>query len=90
MSETEPTSFSVTASEPSPVRRALEVEVEESEVKSAFDRVYRNLARSVRVRGFRPGKTPRAVLEKLYAATVAEEVERLLVSQTFPAAVERR
>jgi trigger factor len=89
MSETEPTSFSVTASEPSPVRRALEVEVEESEVRSAFDRVYRNLARSVRVRGFRPGKTPRAVLEKLYAATVAEEVERLLVSQTFPAAVER-
>ena len=35
MSETETTSFSVTASEPRPVRRALEVEVEESEVTLA-------------------------------------------------------
>ena len=43
----------------------------------------------MRVRGFRPGKTPRAVLERVYAASVAEEVERLLVNETFAAAVER-
>jgi trigger factor len=82
-------SFSVSATERSPVLRALQVEVEERDVKHAFEQVYRNLAKSVRVRGFRPGKTPRAVLEKLYSATVAEEVERLLVNETFAAAVER-
>jgi len=81
--------FSVSASERSPVRRALAVEVEADVVQKAFERVYRDLAKSVRVRGFRPGKTPRAVLERLYGATVAEEVERLLVNETFPAAVER-
>jgi trigger factor len=82
-------SFSVSATERSPVLRALSVEIEERDVQNAFDQVYRNLAKSVRVRGFRPGKTPRAVLEKLYASTVAEEVERLLVNETFAAAVER-
>jgi trigger factor len=89
MSEPETPAFSVSASEPSPVLRTLAVEVEEREVRDAFERVYRNLAKSVRVRGFRPGKTPRAVLERLYGASVSEEVERLLVNETFPAAVER-
>src|SRR5215470_6859343 len=89
MSEAELPTFSVSATERSPVLRSLSVEVDEREVRSAFERVYRDLARHTRVPGFRPGKTPRAVLEKRYAARVAEEVERLLVSETFPAAVER-
>ena len=89
MSEPRIPSFSVSAAERSPVLRALSIEVEEREVRDAFERVYRNLARSVRVRGFRPGKTPRAVLERVYAASVAEEVERLLVNETFAAAVAR-
>jgi trigger factor len=71
------------------VLRALSIEVEEHEVRDAFERVYRSLSRSVRVRGFRAGKTPRAVLERVYASTVVEEVERLLVNETFAAAVER-
>lgn len=81
--------FSVSASEPSAVLRSLAVEVEESGVRGAFERVYRDLAKSVRIKGFRPGKAPRAVLERMYGASVREEVERLLVSQTFAAAVER-
>jgi trigger factor len=81
--------FSVSASEPSAVLRSLAIEVEESGVRDAFERVYRDLARSVRIKGFRPGKAPRAVLERMYGASVREEVERLLVSQTFAAAVER-
>lgn len=89
MSEPAVPSFSVSATERSPVLRTLAVEVEEREVREAFERAYRNLARSVRVRGFRPGKAPRAVLERLYGASVKQEVERLLVSQTFPAAVGR-
>ena len=89
MSEPRIPSFSVSAAERSSVLRALSIEVEEQDVRDAFERVYRNLARSVRVRGFRPGKTPRSVLERVYAASVAEEVERLLVNETFAAAVER-
>jgi trigger factor len=81
--------FSVSASEPSAVLRSLAIEVEEGGVRDAFERVYRDLAKSVRIKGFRPGKAPRAVLERMYGASVREEVERLLVSQTFAAAVER-
>jgi trigger factor len=81
--------FSVSASETSPVLRSLTIEVEEGGVRDAFERVYRDLAKSARIKGFRPGKAPRAVLERMYGASVREEVERLLVSETFAAAVER-
>jgi len=89
MSESEIPPFSVSASEQSPVLRSLAIEVEESGVREAFEHVYRDLAKSVRIKGFRPGKAPRAVLERMYGATVREEVERLLVGQTFAAAVDR-
>lgn len=86
-------------SSPSPIRvhtreegsivRSLEVEVDSSLVKRAFERSYRDLAKQVRVRGFRPGKAPRSVLEKLYGASVTEQVEHALVAQTLPDAVEQ-
>jgi trigger factor len=77
----------VSMEEEGPVSRRLEIEVPESTVARAFDRAYRDLARRVRVRGFRPGKTPRGVLEKLYGPAVAEDLERTLVSESLPGAI---
>jgi trigger factor len=79
----------VEAHEEGPVARRLEVRVPAGRVAEAFERAYRELARSARVRGFRPGKTPRSVLRRLYGPAVAEDVERLLVSETLPAALEQ-
>lgn len=79
----------VAVREEGPVTRWLEVEVPPAQVDAAFARAYRGLARSARVRGFRPGKTPVSVLRRLYGAAVAEDVERELVSHTLPAALER-
>jgi len=75
--------------ETSSVIRTLEVEVEAKRVRKAFDRAYRDLGRRVSVRGFRPGKAPRSVLEKLYGAAVAEEMQQTLVSETLPEAVDQ-
>jgi trigger factor len=79
----------VTTSEPGPLVRQLEVEVDARHVRRAFDRAYRELARQARVRGFRPGKAPRSVLEKLYGASLTEQIEQTLVSETLPDAVEQ-
>jgi trigger factor len=69
------------------VSRDLSIEVEASHVRKAFDRAYRELRRSAQVRGFRPGKVPRSVLERLYGASVVEEIERILVTETLPDAL---
>jgi trigger factor len=65
----------------------IEVEVPSARVGDAFARAYRSLARSARVRGFRPGKAPLSVLRKLHGAAVAEEVERELVGATLADAI---
>ncbi len=79
----------VTTREQGPVVRQLEVEVDARHVRRAFDRAYRELAQQARVRGFRPGKAPRSILEKLYGASLAEQIEQTLVSETLPDAVEQ-
>ncbi|HJO22918.1 MAG: trigger factor [Myxococcota bacterium] len=79
----------VDAQAETPVLHRLEVEVDASRVKRAFDRAYRDLARQARVKGFRPGKAPRSVLEKLYGGSVAEQIEQTLVSETLVQAVEQ-
>jgi trigger factor len=78
-----------TAEESGPIVRVLSVEVPAARVRRAFDVAYRDLGRRVQVKGFRPGKVPRSVLERLYGPAVIEDVERAIVSETLPEAVER-
>ncbi len=72
----------------SPVVREMRVEVDAKRVRKGFDRAYRDLAKGAQVRGFRRGKVPRSVLEKMYGASVSEEIERQLVAETLADAVE--
>ncbi len=79
----------VVAHEESPSLRRLEVCVPEAQVRRAFDEAYRDLGRQARVKGFRPGKVPRPVLERLYGGSLGEEIERTLVNRTLPLALAR-
>ena len=85
----DPIELDVETHEESPTLRRLEVRVPEEQVRRAFDEAYRDLAKSARVKGFRPGKVPRKVLERLYGATLGEEIERALVHRTLPLALSR-
>jgi len=81
-------SIRVETIESTPILHTIEIEVDASRVRKAFDRAYRDLAKQVRVKGFRPGKAPRSVLEKLHGASVAEQLEHTLVSETLADAIE--
>ena len=88
-SESQKNPIRVTSTEESPVAYALAVEVDAKRVGKAFDRAYRDLAKKVQVKGFRPGKVPRPMLEKLYAASVIEQLEHSLVAETLAEAIEQ-
>jgi len=75
--------------EVSAVVRSIGVTVSQERVRRAFETTYRQLGRTASVRGFRKGKVPRSVLEKLYGASIPEEIERVLVQETIQAAVEK-
>jgi len=71
----------------SPVLVEFDVEVGVAQVTSELEKAYSQVARTARVRGFRPGKAPRKVLSHLYGARIAADVAQKLVDETFPQAV---
>jgi trigger factor len=72
----------------SPVRKRLQVEVPASEVQSELDRVYASVGRDARIRGFRQGRVPRAVLERMFGEQIRREVLARLVEHSFHHAIE--
>ncbi|MBW2384746.1 MAG: trigger factor [Deltaproteobacteria bacterium] len=81
--------LTVECTEMGPVIRRLSVEVDPVRVDKAFERAYRDLAKTARIKGFRPGKVPRSVLQRMYGASLPDEIERMLVSETLTEAIEK-
>lgn len=79
----------VTAEPTAPCTMTLNVEVDEQQVARTFDSVYREFSRYVNVPGFRPGKAPRAILERyVNKERVRERALEKLIQDTFPDALE--
>ncbi|MBQ6812891.1 MAG: trigger factor [Agathobacter sp.] len=67
----------------------LTVEVPAEEVEKALNAAYMKQRNSISVPGFRKGKVPRAMIEKMYGAAVFyEEAANELMQNSYPAAVE--
>jgi trigger factor len=71
-----------------PVKAELSVEVSKEDVGKAMDKAYAQLSRTARVRGFRKGKAPRAVLRRMYGEALCADVRSDLVADQFRAAIE--
>ena len=67
----------------SPTQRKIRVELPGDAVNREFVRAYDNLGRRARIKGFRPGKAPRSVLEKLYSDEVRGQVLSHLVEHSL-------
>jgi trigger factor len=77
------TSQAVKIEEISPVKKKLFFEIPWEETKTVLDDVYRKISKTAKVRGFRPGKIPRPVLEKFYKDQAEEEAMTQLFNQHF-------
>ncbi len=66
----------------------INVAVSGEQVKNKFEEVFSQIAKEAKVPGFRPGKAPRDVLEKHYAAAVQEQVLKELVPDVYNQAIE--
>ncbi|MGH7291110.1 MAG: trigger factor, partial [Myxococcota bacterium] len=81
----------VSVEETGPVERRLRIEIPTTEVDAAFESFFREMRRSAHIRGFRPGKAPREVLEQYYGDRASGEVlQRLVESSLFKAIEEKQ
>ncbi len=71
----------------SDIKRKLHIVVPSTEVTAEFDRAYRDLGKKAKVKGFRPGKVPRSVLEMYYKKQVQDEVSDALVRRSLSEAL---
>jgi trigger factor len=77
----------VDAEELSPTKKRIQVEVPPPQVKEAVETLYRDLNKRVKIKGFRPGKTPRDVLERHYGDYIKEQAISHLINETYPQAI---
>jgi trigger factor len=71
----------------SPVMMELAVEVPASDVKAEVEKAFTTLQKKAHVKGFRPGKAPRQILQRLYGPQVMSDVVNSIVSGTLPKAL---
>ncbi len=71
----------------SPVVVEVKIEVPWDKVNENLEGAYRNLQRTARVRGFRPGKVPRNVVKNLLGKSVEREVTTRLMEEGLAEAV---
>ncbi len=67
--------------EESPVRKALSFEVEPELVQTEVDRRAKELARKVKLPGFRPGKTPLDVIKRRFHDEIVGEAAEAIVNK---------
>ncbi|MFW2386767.1 MAG: trigger factor [Polyangiales bacterium] len=72
----------------SPVLVEVTVEVPWDRIQKDLNETYREIGKTARVRGFRPGKVPRDVLKQVYGSQAAAQVTGTLVEQGLMHAVQ--
>ena len=77
----------VTVKDVSTVKKILSIEVPAKDVVQELDNAYKTLKKKAKIKGFRPGKAPRSVLERYYKQDVHNDVTSKLLQDSFIAAL---
>jgi trigger factor len=80
----------VTVEDISSVKKTLYVEIPREEVVRELDRAYEEIKKTAKIKGFRPGKVPRSVLEKMFRKDVLADVSSRLIQNSLIDAVKEK
>lgn len=73
----------------SSIEKKISVQIPRIEVDKEFEDAYRKAQKRAKVKGFRPGKIPRPVLERVYGNEVRHDVAEKLFSNSYPQALQQ-
>ena len=65
------------------VRHELKFEIPKERVSQKFDEVYKELGKIIKVKGFRPGKVRRHILETQHNKHAQDEVFQKLIPEVY-------
>src|SRR6266545_1181113 len=67
----------------------LQIELPADEVAKEWNAIANSFARFAKIPGYRPGKAPRAVIDKRFRKEIQDELTKKLVSKSYHEAVEQ-
>jgi len=73
----------VTVENVSSVKKIMHVEIPEEKVVRELNNAYKQLKNTAKIKGFRKGKAPRSVLERLFKKDVHNDVSSKLIQDSF-------
>jgi len=73
----------------SSVKKTLHIEIPQDEVVRELDKAYNQLKKSAKIKGFRPGKVPRSVLQQMFKKDVHADVSSRLIQSSFIDAIKQ-
>lgn len=79
----------VTVEDVSSVKKTLHIEIPEDEVARELNDTYNTLKKTAKIKGFRPGKVPRSVLERMFGKNVHADVSSKLIQNSFLDAIKQ-
>jgi len=74
----------------SSIKKKLSIEIPLDQVTKEVDSFYGELRKKARIKGFRPGKVPRNILERNFKDYVKAEVIQKLIQDTYPTALSEK
>jgi trigger factor len=69
------------------LQRKINVEIPQTVVSSAFEKVYQSIQRNVTIKGFRKGKAPISTIKSMYKTQVLGDVAQDLIQMHYPQAI---
>ena len=82
--------MNITVEEISSVKKKVNVEIPQEQVTKEIESFYREVGKQAKIKGFRPGKIPKDILERHFKDYVKSEVIQKLIQETYPAALSEK
>ena len=74
----------------SAIEKKVKVEIPAEQVKDEFELAWQEVQKKAQIKGFRPGKAPRKILEQHFKDYVKEQVLKKLLQETIGPALDRK
>lgn len=79
----------VTVDDVTSIKKIMHVEINEDKVIQEINDAYKLLKKTAKIKGFRPGKAPRSVLERMFKKDVHNDVSAKLLQDSFMEAIKK-
>jgi len=70
-----------------PCRKTITIHIPADKVRAHLDHVFQDASQQVRMKGFRPGKVPRRVLQEKFGSQLQAEAKERLINDSFQEAM---